>query len=74
MGTVVLIATILGVSLQNIVKKAYNVKAGGGAFTFSASSAFIAALFFIISSIGTFECSIRLAFLCFTVWVLPFLF
>lgn len=57
MGTVVLIATILGVSLQNIVKKAYNVKVGGGAFTFSASSALIAALFFIVSSIGTFEYS-----------------
>lgn len=57
MSTVVLIATILGVSLQNIVKKAYNVKVGGGAFAFSASSALIAALFFIISSIGTFEYS-----------------
>ena len=57
MGTVVLIATILGVSLQNIVKKAYNVKVGGGAFAFSASSALIAALFFIVSSIGTFEYS-----------------
>ncbi len=57
MSTVVLIATILGVSLQNIVKKAYNVKVGGGAFIFSAASAVLAALFFVFSSIGSFEYS-----------------
>ncbi|MBQ2942991.1 MAG: hypothetical protein IJD97_12235 [Clostridia bacterium] len=57
MSTLVLILVILGVALQNIVKKAYNIKVGGGVFVFSGASAAIAALFFIFSSIGTFEYS-----------------
>lgn len=55
MSTFLLISIIIGVSLQNIVKKAYNVKVGGGVFIFSGLSSAFAALFFILSSIGTFE-------------------
>ena len=50
MNYLLLILVTLGVSIQQISKKAYNKKTGGGAFTFSAATTLIALLFFILTS------------------------
>ena len=44
-------------SLQQIFKKAYNVKKAGSVFLFSAASAFFSMTFFAVSSIGNFKFS-----------------
>ena len=57
---------IVGVTVQNVVKKAYNVKTGGKAgFTYSSGLCFTALLFFVISSGFKFD---------FRVEILPFAF
>lgn len=50
MHIALLIATIFSISLQNVVKKAYNNKTGGSKFIFPAVSCLVALLFFIVSS------------------------
>ena len=55
MNYFLLILVTLGVSIQQICKKAYNKKTGGGAFTFSAATSLIALLFFIGTSKGEFN-------------------
>lgn len=51
MNALFVIAAILTLSLQNITKKAYAERSGGGAtFMFSAISCFSACLFFLVSS------------------------
>ena len=53
MGNVLLLITaIVGISIQQISQKAYNKKVGGGAFIFSAASALVAMLVFLIASKG----------------------
>ena len=60
MNYLLLILVTLGVSVQQIGKKAYNKKTGGGAFTFSAATSLIALLFFIVTSKGEFNYPIEL--------------
>lgn len=55
MNYLLLILVTLGVSIQQISKKSYNKKTGGGAFTFSAATSLIALLFFIGTSKGEFN-------------------
>lgn len=55
MNYFLLILVTLGVSIQQICKKAYNKKTGGGAFTFSTATSLIALLFFIGTSKGEFN-------------------
>ena len=55
MNYMLLTLVTLGVSIQQICKKAYNKKTGGGAFTFSAATSLIALLFFIGTSKGEFN-------------------
>ena len=53
MGNVLLLITaIVGISIQQISQTAYNKKVGGGAFIFSAASALVAMLVFLIASKG----------------------
>ena len=49
---ILLTVAVFGLIVQLIAQKTYNLKIGGGAFVFSASSALFAALFFVISSGG----------------------
>ena len=50
MDILILCVTILGNSLQPVLKKAYNKKGGGGVFIFSAITVLTAAVFFICSA------------------------
>ncbi len=52
MNALLLILVVLGVSAQHVTRKIYGQKAEGGAFTFSALSALVALLFFLITSGG----------------------
>jgi drug/metabolite transporter (DMT)-like permease len=53
MNAVLLISIIIGVAVQNIVKKPYTEKtAGGGAYFFSAAMGLFAMLFFLFTSTG----------------------
>lgn len=47
-----LIASVLGVTVQQVAKKAYNKKVQGGTFTFTSLSIFFALIVFLISSGG----------------------
>ena len=60
MNYLLLILVTLGVSTQQICKKAYNKKTGGGAFTFSAATSLVALIFFIITSKGEFHYPVKL--------------
>ena len=55
MNIIFLIAIILGVTLQQVTRKAYYNRLSGGAYSFSAASAFAALLFFLIASKGRLE-------------------
>ena len=52
MDSIILIFIIIGCTLQSVVKKMYNKRVSGGAFTFSAGSSAIALVFFLITSGG----------------------
>ena len=54
MNYVLLAIVTICCSVQQIFKKAYNVKKVGNVFVFSAASAFTAMIFFVISSKGVF--------------------
>ena len=49
MNAFLLISTIITISLQSVVKKAYNNKTGGSKFIFPAVSCLVALLFFVVS-------------------------
>ncbi len=55
MNTILLILVIAGVSLQGIVKKAYNQKIKGGTFIFAAISALCAGIMFVLMGIKGFK-------------------
>lgn len=55
MKALLLILVVLGITAQHITKKIYSQKESGGAYTFSAFSALIALLFFLISSGGKLQ-------------------
>ncbi|MBE5041115.1 EamA family transporter [Ructibacterium gallinarum] len=55
MNIIFLIGIILGVTLQQVTRKAYYNRLSGGAYSFSAASAFVALLFFLIVSKGRLE-------------------
>ena len=63
LNAILLIAAIIGVTVQNVTRKIYNSSARGGAFTFSAASVLFALLIFLITSGGR---------LCFTGAILPY--
>ena len=48
MNALFLILIIVGLSVQQVTKKAYNQKISGGAFSFSAASSLFALIFFLI--------------------------
>jgi drug/metabolite transporter (DMT)-like permease len=52
MNALLLILVVLGITAQHVTKKIYNQKTDGGAYTFSAISAFVALIFFVITSGG----------------------
>ena len=52
MNAILLILVIAGVTLQQIMKKAYNNKVRGGVFSFSAGSSLMALLFFAATAKG----------------------
>ena len=52
MNALLLILVVLGITAQHVTKKVYNQKNNGGAYTFSAISAFVALLFFVVTSGG----------------------
>lgn len=53
MNTFLLLTIVLGVSIQQICKKAYNIRITNGTFSFSAASALFAAIFFVATSGGS---------------------
>ena len=55
MNAFLMLIIIVGVSVQQVAKKAYNKKVKNGTFSFSAASAFIAVSVFIITSDGSFD-------------------
>lgn len=50
MNAAYLIATVLAIAGQNIMKKVYNVRTGGGVYFFTMVSALAATLFFVLSA------------------------
>ncbi len=52
LNAILLIAAIIGVTVQNVTRKSYNKSARGGTFTFSAASVLFALLIFLIASGG----------------------
>ena len=52
MNAVYLIATVLAIAGQNILKKVYNLRTGGGVYFFTTLSALSAMVFFLITGIG----------------------
>ena len=60
MNYLMLTMVVLGVSIQSIAKKAYNNKVVGGAYSFSAASALLAMIVFIITSKGQLDFSVGL--------------
>lgn len=50
MSAALLVCTVIAISMQNIIKKFYNEKIKGGAYTFVAVSVAAACLFFVFSS------------------------
>ncbi len=52
MNALLIILVVLGITAQHVTKKVYNQKNTGGAYTFSAISALVALLFFLIVSGG----------------------
>jgi len=56
-NTLYLLTIIVGITAQNITKKAYNKKVSGGAYSFSAGSVLFAILFFLIPALGDFKLS-----------------
>ncbi len=65
MNAVLLIAVVLGVTVQQVAKKAYNEKSPGGTFTFTSMSILFALVVFVISSKGNLH---------FTAEILPYCF
>lgn len=57
MNAFLLIAIIFGITLQQVARKAYNIRVTGGVYSFSAASALVAALLFIVVSGGSFQFS-----------------
>ncbi len=55
LNSVLLILVIAGVSLQSVVKKAYNMKIGGGAYTFAAVSSLCAGTLFFLMGLKGFK-------------------
>ena len=49
MNAVYLISTVLAIAAQNILKKAYNLRTGGGVYFFTMLSAGAAMLFFLVT-------------------------
>lgn len=60
MNYLLLILVTLGVSIQQISKKAYNQKTNSGVFTFSTATSFISLLFFLATLNGKFQYPIEL--------------
>lgn len=54
-NTFYLITIIIGVTLQNVLKKAYNEKVSGGVYSFSVGSILFALIVFLIPAIGSFQ-------------------
>ena len=52
MNFILLLLVIVCISVQNVAKKSYNIKTGGGVYSFSAGSATAAVLVFLITSGG----------------------
>ena len=57
MNILMLMLVVVGVSLQQIGKKAYNLKVKNGTFSFTAASSFMALLVFLITAKGEFNYS-----------------
>jgi drug/metabolite transporter (DMT)-like permease len=57
MNGILLILIIAGVTLQQVMKKAYNNRVSGGVFSFAAGSSLVALLFFAITSGGNLKFS-----------------
>ena len=57
MNALYLLMVIVGVSVQQVARKAYNTRVTGGTYSFPAASAFVALLFFVVSSGGEFRFS-----------------
>lgn len=52
MNAFLLLLVVLGLTAQHVTKKIYNQKNSGGVYTFSAISALVALLFFLIAGVG----------------------
>ncbi|MBQ8526718.1 MAG: hypothetical protein IJ460_08395 [Clostridia bacterium] len=59
MNTILLIFVIIGVTLQQVCKKAFNTRVSGGTYSFSAASAFFAIIVFIATGKGSFALSYK---------------
>ena len=59
MNTIYLISVILCLSLQNVMKKAYTKKNGGGVYLFGVLTCLAATLFFVVTS-GSFEWNVKI--------------
>ena len=57
MNAFLLIVIIFGMTLQQVARKAYNIRVTGGVYSFSAASALVAALLFVAVSGGSFQFS-----------------
>lgn len=62
MNAFLLIVIIFGITLQQVARKAYNIRVTGGVYSFSAASALVAALLFIAVSGGSFQFSSKALF------------
>lgn len=58
--TALLTASVIGCTIQQIAKKAYNKKIAGGTFTFTAMSILFALVIFIISAGGKFNFNLEI--------------
>ena len=54
-NTFLLITIILGITIQNVTRKAYNLKVSNGPYSFTAGSIFFALLIFLIPVLGKFN-------------------
>lgn len=54
-NTLYILTIIVGLTAQNVVKKAYNEKVSGGVYSFSAGTVLFALLIFLIPAIDKFE-------------------
>lgn len=54
-NTLYILTIIVGLTAQNVVKKAYNEKVSGGVYSFSAGTVLFALLIFLIPAIDQFE-------------------